>query len=316
MPVRIVFAGTPEAALPTLNALVASSHEVVGVITRPPARSGRGRTLVPSPVASRAAELGIDLYETSSLKSDEAHERIAHWKADIAVVVAYGALIPLRILNMLPHGWLNLHFSNLPEFRGAAPVQWAILSGCEETASCVFQLEEGLDTGPVFSRLPIAIADQTSGELLEEMAVAGSRQVVAVVDSIDLGSAHSQPQIVDPTVELHYARRLEVTDGAVSFTDSARQTWQQIRAVIPSPGAFTLLNGQRLKLGKASLTDIPTPGPGRLIVSKKSVLVGCADFCLELGEVAPAGKKWMEAAAWARGARLNDDDRLGEGLEH
>ena len=267
-------------------------------------------------MASRAAELGIDLYETSSLKSDEAYERIAHWKADIAVVVAYGALIPLRILNMLPHGWLNLHFSNLPEFRGAAPVQWAILSGCEETASCVFQLEEGLDTGPVFSRLPIAIADQTSGELLEEMAVAGSRQVVEVVDSIDLGSAHSQPQIVDPTVELHYARRLEVTDGAVSFTDSARQTWQQIRAVIPSPGAFTLLNGQRLKLGKASLTDIPTPGPGRLIVSKKSVLVGCADFCLELGEVAPAGKKWMEAAAWARGARLNDDDRLGEGLEH
>ena len=188
--------------------------------------------------------------------------------------------------------------------------------GAEETASCVFQLEEGLDTGPVFSRLPIAIADQTSGELLEEMAVAGSRQVVEVVDSIDLGSAHSQPQIVDPAVELHYARRLEVTDGAVSFTDSARQTWQQIRAVIPSPGAFTLLNGQRLKLGKASLTDIPTPGPGRLIVSKKSVLVGCADFCLELGEVAPAGKKWMEAAAWARGARLNDDDRLGEGLEH
>lgn len=148
------------------------------------------------------------------------------------------------------------------------------------------------------------------------MAVAGSRQVVEVVDSIDLGSAHSQPQIVDPTVELQYARRLEVTDGAVSFTDSARQTWQQIRAVIPSPGAFTLLNGQRLKLGKAFLTDIPTPGPGRLIVSKKSVLVGCADFCLELGEVAPAGKKWMEAAAWARGARLNDDDRLGEGLEH
>lgn len=312
---RIVFAGTPEAALPTLEALISSRHDVVGVITRSPARSGRGRGLVPSPVAIRATERGIDLFETSSLKSDEAFERIAQWNADIAVVVAYGALIPLRVLEMLPHGWLNLHFSDLPSFRGAAPVQWAILSGCTTTASCVFQLEEGLDTGPVYSRLPILIHDQSSGELLEEMAQAGAGQVVQVVDAIEAGVATAQPQIVDDAAELTYARRLEVADGLVSFENAARTTWQQIRAVIPNPGAFTLFNGQRLKLGKARLTDVPSPGHGRLIVSKHSVLVGCADYCLELGEVAPAGKKWMDAAAWARGARLGDDARLGEGSE-
>ena len=313
MSVRIVFAGTPEPALPTLEALISSPHEVVGVITRPPAKSGRGRHLVPSPIAQRASEAGIDLFETSSLKGDEALDRIRAWNADIAVVVAYGALIPLRVLEALPHGWLNLHFSDLPFFRGAAPVQWAILSGLSETASSVFQLEEGLDTGPVFSRQKVEITDQTSGELLDEMARLGAQQVVDVVNAIEAGQALSQPQVVPEGVELSYARRLEPSDGSVSFDESAHHTWLRIRAVIPSPGAYTEFRGQRLKLGKVSLTDVPTPGPGRLIVSQKNVLVGCTDFCLELGQVAPAGKKWMDAAAWARGARLDSDVRLGEG---
>ena len=218
------------------------------------------------------------------------------------------------MLEAIPHGWLNLHFSDLPFFRGAAPVQWAILSGLSETASSVFQLEEGLDTGPVFSRQKVEIADQTSGELLDEMARLGAQQVVDVVNAIEAGQALAQPQVVPEGVELSYARRLEPSDGAVSFDESARQTWLRIRAVIPSPGAYTEFRRQRLKLGKVSLTDVPTPGPGRLIVSKKSVLVGCTDFCLELGQVAPAGKKWMDAAAWARGARLDSDARLGEGI--
>ena len=256
MSVRIVFAGTPEPALPTLEALISSPHEVVGVITRPPAKSGRGRHLVPSPIAQRASEAGIDLFETSSLKGDEALDRIRAWNADIAVVVAYGALIPLRVLEALPHGWLNLHFSDLPFFRGAAPVQWAILSGLNETASSVFQLEEGLDTGPVFSRKKVEIADQTSGELLDEMARLGAQQVVDVVNAIEAGQALAQPQVVPEGVELSYARRLEPSDGAVSFDESARQTWLRIRAVIPSPGAYTEFRGQRLKLGKVSLTDV------------------------------------------------------------
>ncbi len=314
MSVRIVFAGTPEPALPTLEALISSPHEVVGVITRPPAKSGRGRRLVPSPIAQRASEAGIDLFETSSLKGDEALDRIRAWNADIAVVVAYGALIPLRVLEALPHGWLNLHFSDLPFFRGAAPVQWAILSGLNETASSVFQLEEGLDTGPVFSRKKVEIADQTSGELLDEMARLGAQQVVDVVNAIEAGQALAQPQVVPEGVELSYARRLEPSDGAVSFDESARQTWLRIRAVIPSPGAYTEFRGQRLKLGKVSLTDVPTPGPGRLVGSKTRVRGGCTDCCLELGQVAPAGKKWMDAAAWARGARLDSDARLGEGI--
>ena len=228
MSVRIVFAGTPEPALPTLEALISSPHEVVGVITRPPAKSGRGRRLVPSPIAQRASEAGIDLFETSSLKGDEALDRIRAWNADIAVVVAYGALIPLRVLEALPHGWLNLHFSDLPFFRGAAPVQWAILSGLSETASSVFQLEEGLDTGPVFSRQKVEIADQTSGELLDEMARLGAQQVLDVVNAIEAGQALAQPQVVPEGVELSYARRLEPSDGAVSFDESARQTCLRI----------------------------------------------------------------------------------------
>ena len=268
MSVRIVFAGTPEPALPTLEALILSPHEIVGVITRPPAKSGRGRHLVPSPIAQRASEAGIDLFETSSLKGDEALDRIRAWNADIAVVVAYGALIPLRVLEALPHGWLNLHFSDLPFFRGAAPVQWAILSGLSETASSVFQLEEGLDTGPVFSRQKVEITDQTSGELLDEMARLGAQQVVDVVNAIEAGQALSQPQVVPEGVELSYARRLEPSDGSVSFDESAHQTWLRIRAVIPSPGAYTEFRGQRLKLGKVSLTDVAAPGPGRLRVGK------------------------------------------------
>ncbi len=313
MSVRIVFAGTPEPALPTLEALISSPHEVVGVITRPPAKSGRGRHLVPSPIAQRASEAGIDLFETSSLKGDEALDRIRAWNADIAVVVAYGALIPLRVLEALPHGWLNLHFSDLPFFRGAAPVQWAILSGLTETASSVFQLEEGLDTGPVFSRQKVEITDQTSGELLDEMARLGAQQVVDVVNAIEAGQAIAQPQVVPEGIELSYARRLEPSDGCVSFDVSALQTFIIIRAVIPSPGAYTEFRGQRLKLGKVSLTDVPTPGPGRRSVSKWRVRGGWTDFCLVLGQVAPAGKKWMDAAAWARGARLDSDVRLGEG---
>lgn len=311
---RIIFAGTPQAACPTFQALIDSPHEIVAALTRPPARTGRGRQLHPSPVAELATQHGIPLVETSSLRDESIQQTIRDLHADLGVVVAYGALVPQSVLDMPTHGWVNLHFSDLPQWRGAAPVQWAIVSGQTQTASCVFQLEAGLDTGPVFSRLPVGIRHETSGELLERMAILGAQQVLDVVDSLAEGTAQAVPQVLPEGEELPHARRLEVNDGFIDFTQDARVVDARIRSVIPSPGAWTTLGGQRVKLGAVSLSDQPTPGVGRMVVSKKNVLVGCADVCVELGQLAPAGKSWMDAAAWARGARLSDDSRMGEPL--
>lgn len=309
---RIVFAGTPAAAVPSLLALIESDHEVVGVITRPPARKGRGRTLAPSAVAEVAASAGIDVIEASHFTDEGVRQRVQALDADLGVVVAYGALIPPEVLEMPTHGWVNLHFSQLPQYRGAAPVQWAILQGNTSTASCVFQLEAGLDTGPVFSRQRVDIEHETAGELLERMAHLGARQVVEVADAIAAGTAQAVPQ--DTTgVDLIHAARLTPADGFVDFTASAAQCDCQIRALSPNPGAWTVLpGGARLKLGKAHVIADAHLGAGALEVTKTYVRVGCGGGgALQLGQVAPAGKGWMDAAAWARGARLDADARLG-----
>lgn len=313
---RIVFAGTPAPAVPTLMRLIESSHEVVAVITRPPARGGRGRSLVPSPVAIAARDAGIPLIETSSLKGEDILHRIVGLQADLGVVVAYGALIPQALLDAPPHGWVNLHFSDLPRWRGAAPVQWSILSGDEQTASSVFQLEAGLDTGPVFSRIPVTIGHETAGELLERMADLGSRQVVDVVDAIEAGTAHAIAQDEDDPRASH-ARRLSHEDGFIDFTLSADEVDRRIRAVTPNPGAWTTLpDGKRMKLGAVELCDDSHPlEAGGLRISKRSVDVGCSQGAVTLGRVAPAGRGWMDAAAWARGARLDDAARLGKAGE-
>lgn len=306
---RIIFAGTPEAAVPTLRALHASSHEVVLVITRPSARRGRGKTLHPSPIAELAASVGLELLETSSLKTPEIAQRIADARADIGVVVAYGGLVPATILEMPTHGWINLHLSDLPRWRGAAPVQWAIRAGDTSTASCVFALEEGLDTGAVYSRVEVPIARHSAGDLLASMACAGAHQVLGVVDSLESGTARAHPQ---PEEGVTHARRLSRADGYVSFTHSADHEDRVIRSVTPNPGAFTVLpGGARMKLGVATPVERSDLEPGQLEVTKREVTVGCASGALLLGDVAPAGKSWMDGAAWARGARLGEEVRLG-----
>lgn len=310
---RIIFAGTPEAAVPTLQALLSSSHEVALVITRPPARRGRGKTLYPSPVAEVASEAGVDLLETTTLKTPEIAQRIEGAQADLGVVVAYGGLVPPNVLAMPTHGWVNLHFSDLPRWRGAAPVQWAIREGDATTASCVFNLEEGLDTGDVYSRVEVPIARESAGELLSSMAEAGADQMLGVVDALATGSATATAQ---PSEGVTHARRLEHVDGYVSFTHDAGYEDRIIRSVTPNPGAYTVApGGARMKLDKATPVDRDDLAPGQLEVTKKQVTVGCASGALVLGKVAPAGKSWMDAAAWARGARPSDDLRLGGELE-
>ena len=310
---RIIFAGTPEAAVPTLKALLSSSHEVALVMTRPPARRGRGKTMYPSPVADVTAQAGVELLETTTLKSPEIAQRIEDVHADLGVVVAYGGLVPPNVLAMPTHGWVNLHFSDLPRWRGAAPVQWAIRAGDATTASCVFNLEEGLDTGDVYSRVEVPIRHESAGELLASMAEAGAPQVLSVVDALADGSATA---IAQSSEGVTHARRLEHVDGDVAFTHDAAHEDRIIRSVTPNPGAYTLLpGGVRMKLDKATPVDRDDLEPGQLEVTKKQVTVGCARGALVLGKVAPAGKSWMDAAAWARGARPSDDLRFGGDLE-
>ncbi|WP_074015324.1 methionyl-tRNA formyltransferase [Actinomyces polynesiensis] len=309
---RTIFAGTPSAAVPTLLALLASHHEVVAALTRPPARSGRGRTLHPSAVAEVASSHGVPLIEAVGLRDESVRARIGQAGADLGVVVAYGALIPPDVLGMPRLGWANLHFSDLPHWRGAAPVQWAVREGDPVTASCVFQLEEGLDTGPVYSRLPVEIGHESAGELLARMADLGARQVVEVADALEDGTAQATPQGVEGAGPLHYARRLTTADGLVDFRRAAGEVDRVVRSVTPDPGAWTTLpDGRRLGLGTVTPTGTPSPGPGVLLASRRRVEVGCADTTVLLGEVAPAGRSWMDAAAWARGARLGEGTRLG-----
>lgn len=279
------------------------------MITRPPARRGRGKTLYPSPVAEVAARAGVEVAETTTLKSAQIGERIAAVDADLGVVVAYGGLIPPAVLQMPTHGWVNLHFSDLPRWRGAAPVQWAIREGDATTASCVFHLEEGLDTGDVYSRVEVRIGRESAGELLDAMAQAGASQVLGVVDGLQAGTAVAVPQ---SETGITHARRLEHADGYVSFTRSAEEEDRIIRSVTPNPGAYTMLpGGTRMKLGVATPVERDDLEPGQLEITKKQVSVGCSGGALVLGQVAPAGKSWMDAAAWARGARPDDTMRFG-----
>ena len=279
------------------------------MLTRPPARRGRGKTLYPSPVAEVAARAGVEVAETTTLKSTQIGERIAAVDADLGVVVAYGGLIPPAVLQMPTHGWVNLHFSDLPRWRGAAPVQWAIREGDATTASCVFRLEEGLDTGDVYSRVEVRIGRESAGELLDAMAQAGASQVLDVVDGLQAGTAVA---VAQSETGITHARRLEHADGYVSFTRSAEEEDRIIRSVTPNPGAYTILpGGTRMKLGVATPVERDDLEPGQLEITKKQVSVGCSGGALVLGQIAPAGKSWMDAAAWARGARPDDTMRFG-----
>jgi len=297
---RIVFAGTPEVALPTLEALHASDHELAAVLTRPDARTGRGRKVSRSPVAAWADEHGVEVLTPAKPREPEFLERLRELDADIVPVVAYGALVPPAALEIPRLGWINLHFSLLPAWRGAAPVQHAVLNGDEMTGACVFQLEEGLDTGPVYGRLtePIEPTD-TSGDLLGRLAIAGARLTVDVVNALEAGIIVGEPQ---PEDGVSYAPKITFEDARVRWTDPAFAVDRRIRAVTPAPGAWTEFEGQRLRLGPVRPDpEGPRLAPGQIALAKKTVHVGTATDPVLLDQVQPAGKKPMDAAAWGRG---------------
>ncbi len=309
---RLLFAGTPEVALPSLRALVDSSHEVVGVLTRPDARRGRGRTLHPSPVAAWARERGLPVLTPTTLKDPEVQQQIVELDVDAAPVVAYGALIPPALLDVPRHGWVNLHFSLLPAWRGAAPVQHALIAGDDVTGATTFRIEEGLDTGPVLGTLTETVRRRdTAGDLLERLAEAGAPLLLATLDALEAGTAAPVPQ---PPDGLSHAPRLEVADARVDWSAPAIAVDRLVRGTTPAPGAWTTApDGSRLKLRPVRVhADVTDLAPGRLRAGKREVLVGTGSGAVELGEVAPAGRSWMPAADWARGARLPQDARLGE----
>ncbi|SDL23900.1 methionyl-tRNA formyltransferase [Glycomyces sambucus] len=297
---RIVFAGTPEVALPTLAALHASDHEVAAVLTRPDAPTGRGRRLHRSPVAAWADEHGVEVLTPAKPREPEFLDRLRAIAPDLVPVVAYGALVPPAALDIPRLGWINLHFSLLPAWRGAAPVQYAVLNGDTMTGACVFQLEPGLDTGPVYGRLtePVGPRD-TAGDLLDRLAVAGARLTLDVVNGLDVGALTGAPQ---PEDGISYAPKVTVDDARVRWTDPAFAVDRRVRAVTPAPGAWTDLDGQRLRLGPVTPDpDAPRLAPGEVAVGKKAVHVGTATEAVRLGQVQPAGKKPMDAASWGRG---------------
>ncbi|MER7409938.1 MULTISPECIES: methionyl-tRNA formyltransferase [Streptomyces] len=312
---RLVFAGTPEVAVPALDALLASGrHEIAAVVTRPDARAGRGRRLVPSPVAQRAEEEGIEVLKPAKPRDEDFLARLREIAPDCCPVVAYGALLPRVALDVPRHGWVNLHFSLLPAWRGAAPVQHALLAGDEVTGASTFQIEEGLDSGPVYGVVTEEVrTTDTSGDLLTRLAFAGAGLLAATMDGIEDGTLRPEPQ-KEEGVSL--APKISVEDARIDWSAPALRVDRLVRACTPAPGAWTVFRDERLKVRSVALApdgpgDGSGPGPGELLVGKNSVLVGTGSHPVRLEWVQPQGKKPMPAADWARGTRIAAGERLG-----
>jgi len=306
-----MFAGTPAVALPALETLLGSSHEVVAVITRPDAPAGRGRVEIESPIARRAAAAAIEVLKPPRPVDPVFQQRLRQLEPECIAVVAYGALVPPSALDIPPNGWVNLHFSLLPAWRGAAPVQHAILHGDEITGATTFLLEAGLDTGPVLGVLTEEIRPRdTAGSLLERLSVAGAGLLLATLDGLASGEVVGVPQRPDG---VSLAPKLNPADARVDWPASAMRVDRLIRACTPTPGPWTTFRDRRLKLGPVLPTGADGVAAGKVSVvagPDPSVVVGTGTAAVRLTTVQPEGKPAMAAVDWARGARLTADDRF------
>jgi methionyl-tRNA formyltransferase len=330
---RLVFAGTPQTAVPALDALLASRHEVVAVVTRPDAPAGRGRKVEPSPVAQQALAAGLEVLTPARARDPQFLDRLREIAPDCCPVAAYGALLPQAALDIPPRGWVNLHFSLLPAWRGAAPVQHAILHGDDVTGASTFDIVAALDAGPVYGVLTEPVRpDDTTGRLLERLAHSGAELLVATLDGIEAGTVRAVPQ---PAEGVSFAPKINPADAQVDWKRPAHVVDRLIRACTPDPGAWTELDGARIKLGPVSLAD-PTPSPsgpklsgqgpspsghspgevpdlapGELLAARHTVFVGTGSRPVRLGEVQAPGKRLMAASDWARGLRAGGPVRFG-----
>lgn len=295
---RIVFAGSPAAAVPSLEALARSIHEIVAVITREDSPQGRRGTVTPTPVAVRAEELGLPVIRANRLSGDVVDEVVA-LGVDLGVIVAYGGLVREPLLSAPRLGWVNLHFSLLPRWRGAAPVQHAIIAGDDVTGATVFQLVPELDAGDILGTMSTPLGKhRTSGSLLEELSESGAELLVRVVDDLASGSASAKPQVGEVT----FAPKLSLADGEIDWTRPVQVVHNLIRGLTPEPGSFTMVDGARLKILEAAVAHDSAPlAPGEFELRGKAVLVGTGSAPLELLSVHPAGRKAMDAGSWWRG---------------
>lgn len=302
---RILFAGTPAPALPSLRRLIDSpSHDVVAVLTRPDAPTGRRGTPMPSPVAQLALDAGIAVLRPPRPNSSDVIDEITALAPDCCAVVAYGALLGAELLAVPMHGWVNLHFSLLPAWRGAAPVQAAIAAGDTVTGATTFRIELALDSGPVFGIVTETIrADDTAGELLDRLALSGSALLEATLDGISDGSITPVPQ---PCEGVSVAPKVSVDEARIRWDLPAHVIERRIRAMTPNPGAWTMIGDMRIKVGPVSIEESSDAvEPGVVMAEKTRVLVGTGSVPVQLGQIQPPGKKPMAAADWARGARLD-----------
>jgi methionyl-tRNA formyltransferase len=314
---RLVFAGTPQAAVASLDALLGSRHDVVAVITRPDAPAGRGRKVAASPVAQRAGEVGLEVLKPARPRDPGFLERLRAIAPDCCPVVAYGALLPQAALDIPRYGWINLHFSVLPAWRGAAPVQHAIMNGDDVTGATTFRIVRELDAGPVYGVVTESIGRaDTAGDVLARLAKSGAELLVATIDGIESGQLEARPQQADA---VSYAPKVGTADARVDWRMTAPVIGRLIRACTPVPGAWTEFDGTRLKLGP--VTEVPgtlQPGPppraalspGELLADRSRVLVGTGSAPVELSEVQPQGKRLMPATDWVRGLRPDDSGRV------
>ena len=311
---RLVFAGTPETAVPALDALLASRHEVAAVVTRPDAPAGRGRKVEASPVAQRAAAAGLEVLSPDRPRDPEFLARLREIGPDCCPVAAYGALLPQVALDIPPHGWVNLHYSILPAWRGAAPVQHAILHGDDVTGASTFLIVKELDAGPVYGVLTEPVRpDDTTGTLLDRLSHSGAELLVATLDGIEDGTVKAVPQ---PAEGVSFAPKITPADAQVEWKLPAHVVDRQVRACTPDPGAWTELDGVRLKLGPVDqgLTNSAAPpdlAPGELLAGRNAVLVGTGSRPVLLGDVQAPGKRRMTAPEWVRGLRSGGPVRFG-----
>ncbi|MFJ2620856.1 methionyl-tRNA formyltransferase [Glutamicibacter sp. NPDC087344] len=298
---RILFAGTPQVAVTSLNSLHAAGFEIAAVLTRPDAPLGRKRVLTPSPVAARAEELGLPIIKAAKITADLT-DQLRALDLDAAAIVAFGGLVPEAALAVPRHGWINLHFSLLPQWRGAAPVQHSIINGDDITGAVTFQLEKGLDTGPVFGQVTEVINElDTAGIMLERLSASGSMLLVQTLQALDAGQGVAVPQAGSHT----YAPKITDADAQLDFTRTATEVRRRAHGTTPFPGAWSTVEGQRYKFGplreRRDVADL-APGELRIVPGKQpTVLIGTATWALEPTMIQPPGKKMMNASDWARG---------------
>ena len=303
--------------MPALRALLDSAHEVVGVVTRPDAPAGRGRGVRRSPVALLAAEVGLPVLTPQTPRDPDFVKQLIQLDPDVCPVVAYGALVPRQVLDVPRLGWINLHFSLLPAWRGAAPVQHAVIHGDQVTGATTFLLQEGMDTGPILGSMTETVRPtDTSGDLLGRLAQSGGGLLVATLDTLAQGDLTPIPQTPEG---VSYAPKISVQDAEIRWHEPAFAVDRRVRGVTPAPGAWTTFRGQRLKVFPVTVVQHPAQdevssapsGPGTLRVSKSAVEVVTGSGAVRLDMVQPQGKKAMPAVDWARGSRIEQDEVLG-----